>query len=287
WTCDSWKKQKVISAEEGIVSIAYERKFHEYSRLYQLMKLYLYAPSSGLYSCPLAMTDGLTDSLIKEAYNRLITRDANRFWTSGQWMTEKAGVFGIANGTETIAVPVGNNAYRLYGYKWFSSAADSEITLTLARVSDMEGNFLHGTRGLTLFFLKTRDDNGALNNINVVKLKDKLGTRQLPTAELLLDGTLAYKISEEGRGVASIAHMLHVTRIYNAISAVGGMRRILLYSRDYMHRRKVFGKHLFEIPLHVQTLSRMDVETRASLILLFEVQFLYNLIISVSNVLMC
>ncbi|RWS18970.1 hypothetical protein B4U80_03371, partial [Leptotrombidium deliense] len=143
------------------------------------------------------------------------------YWVSGLWMTEKRG----GSDVETVAVPVGNNAYRLYGYKWFSSAADAEITLTFARISDMEGNFLHGTRGLTLFLLKTRDDNGVLNNINVVKLKDKLGTRQMPTAELLLDGTLAYKVSKEGRGVASLAYMLHVTRVYNAVVAVAAMRR--------------------------------------------------------------
>lgn len=57
-TCQAWKDLKKISAEEGLIATAYEGKFAEYDRLYQMIKLYLFAPVSGLYSCPLAMTDG-------------------------------------------------------------------------------------------------------------------------------------------------------------------------------------------------------------------------------------
>lgn len=93
-TCQAWKDQKSISAEEGLVAIPYENSQREFSRLYQALKLYIYAPSSGLYSCPLAMTDGAakcinsqglaTNSTYNNAYNRLTTRDAKKFWTSGQ-----------------------------------------------------------------------------------------------------------------------------------------------------------------------------------------------------------
>ena len=54
-----------------------------------------YAPASGLYSCPLAMTDGATKTLlslpnqsmpeVENAIKRLTSRDPSRFWTSGQW----------------------------------------------------------------------------------------------------------------------------------------------------------------------------------------------------------
>jgi len=40
-----------------------------------------------------------------------------------------------------------------------------------------------------------KDDKCKLNNITIMALKDKMGTRQLPTAELLLNGTDAYLIS--------------------------------------------------------------------------------------------
>ncbi len=62
-TSEAWKAQKVISAEEGLVAIPYENKHDEFSRLYQMVKLALYSPGSGLYSCPLAMTDGAAKTL--------------------------------------------------------------------------------------------------------------------------------------------------------------------------------------------------------------------------------
>ena len=49
----AWKSQKTVAAEEGLVAIAYEGKFGAYDRIYQAAKLMLYAPASGLYSCPL------------------------------------------------------------------------------------------------------------------------------------------------------------------------------------------------------------------------------------------
>lgn len=62
-TCNAWKQMKRISAEEGLIAIPYENKFSIYSRLYQIYKLYLFTPSSGLYSCPLAMTDGAAKTI--------------------------------------------------------------------------------------------------------------------------------------------------------------------------------------------------------------------------------
>ena len=69
-----------------------------------------------------------------------------------------------------------NNVYKLYGYKWFSSATDSDITITLARAYDDHQN---QTKGLTMFLARTRHDDGSLNGIEIHKLKNKLGTRQV------------------------------------------------------------------------------------------------------------
>jgi len=74
-------------------------------------------------------------------------------------MTEKKGGSDVANGTETLAV---NNEdhYKLYGYKWFTSAIDSDVTFLLARDLDMNGQPIEGTNGLSLYFLKIRDKEG-------------------------------------------------------------------------------------------------------------------------------
>lgn len=76
-----------------------------------------------------------------------------------------------------------------------------------------------------MFLLKTRKPDGTLNNIHVTKLKNKLGTRSLPTGELLLDGTEAELISEPGRGVSSISSMLTLTRLHNTTGSISAMRR--------------------------------------------------------------
>ncbi|KAL5015901.1 hypothetical protein ScPMuIL_005490 [Solemya velum] len=280
-TSQAWKSMHDVAAEEGLIAIGYERKFQEWSRLYQFAKLYLFAPSSGLYSCPLAMTDGAAKTieslemnepwLKREVFPHLLARCGASFWTSGQWMTERRGGSDVAKGTETYAIHQNDGSYGLYGYKWFSSATDADMTLTLARVLDSESGHLHGTAGLSLFYLELRDKEGKLNNIHVQRLKDKLGTRQLPTAELLLDGAVAYKVSEEGRGVSAISDMLKMTRIHNAISAASGMRRMINLSRDYSTRRQAFGNYLKDYPLHIQTLARMEIETRAAALLTFEI----------------
>lgn len=279
-TGPAWKKMHDIAAEEGLISISYERKYGEWSRLYGLVKNYLFCPSSGLYSCPLAMTDGaakiiesIEDTapwLKTKTFPRLTSRDPNMFWTSGQWMTEKRGGSDVASGTETVAVEQSDGKYKLYGYKWFSSATDANMTFTLARVVDSQGQYVQGTKGLSLFYLEVHNEDGTLNNIEIVKLKNKLGTRQLPTAELLLDGCIAYKVSDEGRGVPAISNMLKLTRIHNSISASGIMRRMMSLSRDYCTRRKAFGNLLKDYPLHVQTLARIEVETRGSVLLCLE-----------------
>ncbi|XP_043924301.1 acyl-CoA dehydrogenase family member 11-like [Protopterus annectens] len=284
-TCPAWKKMKKIAAEEGLVAEAYDRKYSNWSRLYQVAKLYLYAPSAGLFTCPLAMTDGAAKVIetlgisgpLEKAYSHLTSRDPKIFWTSGQWMTERKGGSDVAGGTETVAREQPDGSYRLYGFKWFTSATDADMTLTLGRVMDAQGNTVEGSKGLSLFYLEMFTEDGRLNNIEVQRLKDKLGTRQVPTAELLLDGTKAFKISDEGRGVASIANMLTITRVHNSISAASAMKRIVTLAREYASKRFVFGKFIQDHPLHMQTMARMEVETRGAFLLLMEVARLLGL----------
>ncbi len=179
-------------------------------------------------------------------------------------------VISIVAGTETIAVHQEANVYRLYGYKWFSSATDSDMTLTLARIKNEDGSLIPGTKGISMFLMKTRNDDKSLNNLGVVKLKNKLGTRQLPTAEILMDGAVAERISPVGRGIASISSMLTISRLHNIIFSVSGPRKIQSLARDYARRRKAFGKGISEHVLHLQALSRMETETRGCTALLID-----------------
>ena len=285
-----WLELDRISAEEGLVALGYERAHGPASRLHQFAKLYLFGPASATYTCPLAMTDGAArlievlggDELKRGALARLTSRDPEKFWTSGQWMTERPGGSDVGR-TETIARAIdkhagGNGAanrgaanYRLFGDKWFTSATTAQMAFTLARIEDAAGNTTPGSRGLSLFYVETRDAAGGLNHIEVLRLKDKLGTRSLPTAELRLVGTPAQLVGEPGRGVPNITTLVNVTRVYNAVCSVAGMRRGLALARDYANRRQVFGKLLAEQPLHLETLAGLEVEFQAALWLVFRV----------------
>ncbi|ACL66556.1 acyl-CoA dehydrogenase domain protein [Anaeromyxobacter dehalogenans 2CP-1] len=266
-----WREAARLAARHGLVAAAYERRHGILSRVHQMAMVYLLEPSMDVYACPLAMTDGaartLLDlaprALVERAVPRLTSRDPARTWTSGQWMTERAGGSDVS-GTETVARPDGE-AFRLWGTKWFSSATTAEMALALARP---EGN-PPGSAGLALFYLETRLPDGASNGILVNRLKDKLGTRKLPTAELTLDGALALPVVGLSGGVRAISPMLNVTRTWNALVAAAYMARAVALARDYAGRRRAFGTPLRARPLHADTLAALEAEREAGFLLAF------------------
>ena len=261
-----WKEMERIAAEKGLVATAYERKHGRYSRFHQFSLVYLMDPSSGVYSCPLAMTDGAAKTLlasanqklIERAVPRLTSRDPARFWTSGLWMAERSGGSDVGV-SETLAREE-KGVYRLYGTKWFTSATTAQTALVLARP---EGNPPGGS-GLALLYVETRDDQGRWNGIIVNRLKDKLGTRMVPTAELTLDGCIAHPVAGMREGVRNITPMLDIIRTWNAVAAVAGMRRGVALARDYAKKRIASGARLAEKPLHADTLAAMHAEYEAA-----------------------
>jgi putative acyl-CoA dehydrogenase len=122
-----------------------------------------------------------------------------------------------------------------------------------------------------VFLINLRGRDGRLRNIRIERLKDKLGTRALPTAELTLEGTPAQLVGGAGDGVRKIATLFNITRVYNAVAGVAGMRRAIALASDYARRRRAFGKPLIEHPLHVETLADMQMELRAAFLLAFRV----------------
>jgi alkylation response protein AidB-like acyl-CoA dehydrogenase len=266
-----WREAAALAARHGLVAAAYERRLGAASRTHQLAMVYLLEPSMDVYACPLAMTDGAartlldlgSPALVERAVPRLTSRDPARAWTSGQWMTERTGGSDVS-GTETAARRDGDG-WRLHGTKWFSSATSAEMALALARP---EGN-PPGSRGLALFYVETRSEDGTPNGVLVNRLKDKLGTRKLPTAELTLDGARAVPVAGLGDGVRNVVPMLEVTRTWNAVVAAAGMQRALELARDYARRRVAFGGPLAARPLHRDTLAGLEAEREGAFLLAF------------------
>ncbi len=268
-----WKRAQAISAERGLVAAGYDTELGAFARIHQHLLNYVVQASLDTYNCPLAMTDGAArtlldsgnQSLIDLALPRLLSRDPKTMWTSGQWMTERIGGSDVGQ-TETIARQEGDT-WRLYGTKWFTSATTADMALTLARP---EGN-PPGGRGLAMFYLELRDDGGRLQNLHINRLKDKFGTRKLPTAELSLDGVEAIPVAGLENGVRNITPMLNITRTWNAVAAVLGMRRAVALMRDYADKREAFGARLIDKPLHVDTMADTVAEAQGAFLLAFRV----------------
>lgn len=268
-----WREAQGIAARTGLVAIPYERRHGRSSRLHQFALVQLFHPVSDVYTCPLAMTDGaaraLLDagnaSLIERALPRLTSREPGSVWTSGQWMTESTGGSDVGV-SESVAARDADGGWRLYGKKWFTSAATSQMALTLARP---EGGGPGGS-GLAMFYLETRDSSGQLNGIRIERLKDKLGTRKVPTAELTLDGARAQLVAGASHGTRAIEPMLRITRAWNSVCAASFMRHGYLLARDYAAKRRAFGAHLADLPLHAATLADLDAASAGATLLAFE-----------------
>jgi len=263
----TWREGAALTARYGFVAAGHDTRFAEFARIDQFARVYLYHVASEFYTCPLAMSDGAATALkasgnralIDRAVPHLLARDPSLLWLSGQWMTETAGGSDVGS-TETIARRGSDGRWRLSGRKWFTSAVVGEMALTLARPEGAS----HGTDALALFYVETRARDGRWNGIRIDRLKDKLGTRELPTAEIHLDGTLAEPVGELSHGVRLIAPVLNVTRTWNTICALATMRRCLALATDYARRRHAFGRPLIEQPLHAATLASLHAEFAAA-----------------------
>jgi acyl-CoA dehydrogenase len=262
-----WKRAQPIATQYGLVGAGYDAKYGEFARVHQMALIHLFHASSGVATCPLAMTDGAAktlratgnQALIERAFARLTSRDPAVAWTSGQWMTERTGGSDVAI-SETIARPNDDGSFGLYGTKWFTSATTSQMALTLARP---EGNPPGGS-GLALFYVEQRLPDGSMNGIHVNRLKDKLGTRHVPTAELQLDGARAIPVNGTSDGIKNITPMLAITRTWNAGCAVSQMRRATDLAKAYARVRVAFGAPLMDKPLHQTTLAWMEAESSAA-----------------------
>ena len=178
--------------------------------------------------------------------------------------------------TETVATPTGcTNAlgpeYKLDGFKWFSSATDSDVSVALARTGDPS----LGSRSLSLFLVPlrlplVRDPSlpappPMSNGILVHRLKNKIGTHILPTAELSINNSTAYLLGSPSQGVKNITPVLNITRLYSGLSSVGHLRKCLAMANAYANVRAIEGgkRLLKDTPLHVAQLASINLIYRA------------------------
>lgn len=211
------------------------------------------------------------------AYNGLIS-EGDDHWTSGQWMTERAGGSDVQN-TETWATysplprdsgvdPLGDGDYLINGFKFFSSATDANVALLLAKTpSGKLSTFLAPLRRTVIG--SDGISRQISNGVRIHRLKNKLGTKELPTAELELKDMRAHLVGEVDQGVVTIAPLLNVTRIHTFIGSLSGWRRALSITKSFAKARTTVGEPLWLIPMHLRLLADLEVKHRAGMNLAF------------------
>ncbi|MFQ5473725.1 MAG: acyl-CoA dehydrogenase family protein, partial [Dehalococcoidia bacterium] len=191
-------------------------------------------------------------------------------WDGAMFMTELRGGSDLAS-SETVATQVGDG-WVLNGDKWFCSNVDAGAIATLARPEGADP----GLRGLALFLVPARRSDGSRNGVQVKRLKDKLGTKSVPTGEVDFVDAEAYPLSNpkssssEARGINRMMSMVNGSRLGVATMGLGIMRRSFLESAIYAAHRAAFGKRLDELPLMRETLVRMVTAIEGVSAIVFE-----------------
>jgi acyl-CoA dehydrogenase len=221
------------------------------------------------HNCPLACTAGIiktlqnvgSDSLREKYLPRLLDPDYGRRYHGAQFLTEIQGGSDVgANSCSARELDAQRGTWLLSGEKWFCSNVTADLALVTARPE----NAPQGTKGLGLFLVPSHLDDGTPNGLYIRRLKDKLGTKSLATAEVDFRDALAYEIDARGRGFQYVMeYVVNTSRLYNAVGSAGAARRALLTAWSYAQHRSAFGVPIARLPLVAEALAEMRSETMA------------------------
>jgi putative acyl-CoA dehydrogenase len=205
--------------------------------------------------CPVSMTYSAIPALrvdpeiAADWEPRLTVADYDRGALCGMAMTEKQGGSDVrANSTRAEAI--GDGWYEITGHKWFCSYPPCDVFLVLAQAP----------AGLSCFVLERGP------GMEFQRLKDKLGTRSLPSSEVEFHAAPARLLGEEGRGVATIIEMVTHTRLDCLIGSSTSMRWGLAQAVHHARHRSAFGRELAEQPAMINVLADLAVESEAATI---------------------
>lgn len=193
-----------------------------------------------------------------------LTRLDGEALSGGTWATELHGGSDVG-ATATEARPEGGH-FRLHGLKWFASNANSGLALATARPSGAPA----GSAGLGLYLVPSHLEGGAVNDYRIRRLKDKLGTRGLPTGEVELLGALAHEVAPPPEGFRLMLEALTYSRVHNAVGAAGSQKRSLDEALAWAGTRRAFGEAIIGYPMVQHTLLDLFLRWRAGSLLAFE-----------------
>jgi putative acyl-CoA dehydrogenase len=215
-------------------------------------------PVSMTYAAVPALRDSAPD-LAAEWEPRLTKPDYEHGALAGMAMTERQGGSDV-RANITRAEPLGDGTYEIHGHKWFCSYPPCDVFLVLAQAPG----------GLSCFLIERG------HGMEFQRLKDKLGTRSLPSSEVEFHGAIGKLIGEEGRGVPAIIRMVNHTRLDCLLGATTGLRRGTLEAIHHARHRSAFGALLADQPAMRNVLADLAVESEAATVAAMRVARSYD-----------
>ena len=240
---------------------------------------YLWNRGENGIMCPILMTYGSIPTLRRDPalaaqwesrvlstrYDpRPIPAAAKAGITVGMAMTEKQGGSDLRQ-TQTVAERDGEG-WRLVGHKWFFSAPNSDLFITLARTE----------AGVSCFLVPGWLPDGTRNHLMLQRLKEKAGNRSNASSEVEYRGAYAELIGEEGRGIREAISMGHLTRLECALSSAGIMREAVSQAAHHVTNRRAFQRSLVDQPLMANVVADMQIEAVAAAWLSFRVALAFD-----------
>lgn len=214
----------------------------------------LWTNANGGVMCPISMTyavvpalrDGAPE-LATEWEERLTRPDYYGGAIAGMAMTERQGGSDV-RANITTATPVGGGDYELWGHKWFCSYPPCDVFLVLAQAP----------AGLSCFLVERGP------GMEFQRLKDKLGTRSLPSSEVEFRGIRGRLVGTEGGGVKAIIRMVNHTRLDCLIGSTISIRRGTVEAIHHARHRSAFGAKLVDQPAMLNVLADLALESEAA-----------------------
>jgi acyl-CoA dehydrogenase len=286
WVNDGYKKTVEQTYNKGIVGYIHKEipgLGTKGNYMYSYAQGYLLSLTEPGFYCPVTLS--MATALLLERYAspevkarflpHVLSTGEVELYEGATFLTERQGGSDVG-ANETKAVQDGES-YQLWGEKYFASNSGMcGVTMVLARI---EGSG-KGTKGLSLFAVPWRNDDGSLNGIHIRRLKDKLGVRAVPSAEVEFKGANAYLVGEPDRGIYYMMEALNLSRICNAIASIGIMRRAYLEARNYTFHREAFGHPLAHFPMIKESLTRLAAKQEVETSAVFHLVHLYDRVVS-------
>ena len=273
---DFIKLEKIAFEKFGLAAMSHRAGvFEMQSILPPIIKYgltFLFVQNEFGLCCPVSMTDSLTRTLKKFGDERLITKffdqltsqDLDELFQGAMFMTEQHAGSDVGS-IDTIAENIDGEWY-LTGDKWFCSNPDADLAMVLARYDKNT----KGTKGLSLFLLPKKLENGQPNNYEIIRLKDKLGGRSFASGEIRLNKAFAYIVGEKTEGFKQMTDMINMSRLSNGVRASGMMQRCLQESLFIAKTRSAFNEKLINLPLIRKQLLKILIITEASRTMVFK-----------------